>query len=93
VTEKVGIQDMSAFVPDFRPGAEEWLGKLCPTRCPRRSAVSLSYLLTPAGGVRRVHRLQARAELLSGFAGALEAHDHDYLLKALPPTVRCASSG
>jgi dimethylglycine dehydrogenase len=89
VTEKVGIQDMSAFAKCLisGPGAEEWLGKLLSNAVPKKiGRVSLSYLLTPAGGVRSEFTVYKRGPqsyyLVS--AGALEAHDHDYLIKALP---------
>jgi dimethylglycine dehydrogenase len=89
VTEKVGIQDMSAFAKCLisGPGAEEWLGKLLSNAVPKKiGRVSLSYLLTPAGGVRSEFTVYKRGPqsyyLVS--AGALESHDHDYLMKALP---------
>jgi len=89
VTEKVGIQDMSAFAKCLisGPGAEEWLGKLLSNAVPKKiGRVSLSYLLTPAGGVRSEFTVYKRGPqsyyLVS--AGALESHDHDYLIKALP---------
>jgi len=89
VTEKVGIQDMSAFAKCLisGPGAEEWLGKLLSNAVPKKiGRVSLSYLLTPAGGVRSEFTVYKRGPqsyyLVS--AGALESHDHDYLVKALP---------
>ncbi len=89
VTEKVGIQDMSAFAKCLisGPGAEEWLGKLLSNAVPKKiGRVSLSYLLTPAGGVRSEFTVYKRGPqsyyLVS--AGALEQHDHDYLIKALP---------
>jgi dimethylglycine dehydrogenase len=89
VTQKVGIQDMSAFAKCMisGPGAEEWLGKLLSNAVPKKiGRVSLSYLLTPAGGVRSeftVYKKGPQSYYLVS-AGALEAHDHDYLLKALP---------
>ncbi|MET3469908.1 dimethylglycine dehydrogenase [Novosphingobium sp. 1529] len=89
VTEKVGIQDMSAFAKCLisGPGAEEWLGKLLSNAVPKKiGRVALSYLLTPAGGVRSEFTVYKRGPqsyyLVS--AGALEQHDHDYLIKALP---------
>ena len=89
VTEKVGIQDMSAFAKCLisGPGAEEWLGSLLSNAVPKKiGRVSLSYLLTPAGGVRSEFTVYKRGPqsyyLVS--AGALESHDHDYLIKALP---------
>lgn len=89
VTEKVGIQDMSAFAKCLisGPGAEEWLGRLLSNAVPKKiGRVSLSYLLTPAGGVRSEFTVYKRGPqsyyLVS--AGALESHDHDYLVKALP---------
>ncbi|MBB3357332.1 MULTISPECIES: FAD-dependent oxidoreductase [unclassified Novosphingobium] len=89
VTEKVGIQDMSAFAKCriSGPGAEDWLGNLLSNAVPKKiGRVSLSYLLTPAGGVRSEFTVYKRGPqsyyLVS--AGALEQHDHDYLIKALP---------
>ncbi|MDK4806187.1 MAG: FAD-dependent oxidoreductase [Novosphingobium aromaticivorans] len=89
VTQKVGIQDMSAFAKCMisGPGAEEWLGKLLSNAVPKKiGRVSLSYLLTPAGGVRSeftVYKKGPQSYYLVS-AGALETHDHDYLRKALP---------
>lgn len=89
VTEKVGIQDMSAFAKCqiSGPGAEEWLGKLLSNAVPKKvGKVALSYLLTEEGGVRAEFTVYKKAPqvyyLVS--AGALERHDHDYLIKALP---------
>ena len=89
VTEKVGIQDMSAFAKCLisGPGAEDWLNRLLSNAVPKKiGRVTLSYLLTPSGGVRAEFTVYKRGPesyyLVS--AGALEAHDHDYLRKALP---------
>ncbi|CAN5457169.1 FAD-dependent oxidoreductase [soil metagenome] len=89
VTEKVGVMDMSAFAK-FRvsgPGAEAWLDGLLTNKVPTKiGRVSLSYLLSANGGVRSeftVYR-EAPQRFYLVSAGALERHDQDYLLKALP---------
>ncbi|WP_018075726.1 GcvT family protein [Novosphingobium nitrogenifigens] len=89
VTEKVGLQDMSAFAKCLitGPGAEDWLNSLLSNTVPKKvGKVALSYLLTDEGGVRAEFTVYKKAPqtyyLVS--AGALERHDQDYLLKALP---------
>ena len=89
VHEKVGLLDMSAFAK-FQvsgPGAEAWLDNLLTNRIPKDvGKVSLTYLLTAKGGVRSeftVYR-EAPQRFYLVSAGALERHDYDYLLKALP---------
>lgn len=89
VTEHVGLQDMSAFAKCLitGPGAEDWLNGLLSNMVPKAvGKVSLSYLLTDEGGVRAEFTVYKKAPqtyyLVS--AGAMERHDHDYLLKALP---------
>ena len=89
VTEKVGLQDMSAFAKCLisGPGAEDWLNGLLSNMVPKKvGKLSLSYLLTDTGGVRAEFTVYKKAPqtyyLVS--AGALERHDHDYLVKALP---------
>ncbi|WP_226017367.1 FAD-dependent oxidoreductase [Novosphingobium sp. FKTRR1] len=89
VTEKVGIQDMSAFAKCLitGPGAEDWLNGLLSNVVPKKiGKLSLSYLLTKDGGVRAeftVYKKGPQAYYLVS-AGALERHDQDYLVKALP---------
>jgi dimethylglycine dehydrogenase len=87
--ENVGLQDMSAFAKAMisGPGAEAWLSGLLTNAVPKKiGRVTLSYLLTDAGGVRAeftVYKMgEQRYYLVS--AGALQRHDHDYLRKALP---------
>jgi dimethylglycine dehydrogenase len=89
VSEKVGLQDMSAFAKCeiSGPGAEAWLDQLLTNAVPKKvGRVSLSYLLTSKGGVRSeftVYKVASgRYYLVS--AGAYERHDHDYLKKAMP---------
>ena len=88
VHEKVGLLDMTAFAK-FEvsgPGAEAWLDRLLTNRLPALGRVSLTYLLTAAGGVRAeftVYR-EAPQKFYLVSAGALERHDYDYLIKALP---------
>ncbi|QUD88679.1 GcvT family protein [Phenylobacterium montanum] len=89
VHEKVGLLDMSAFAK-FQvsgPGAEAWLDNLFTNRIPKDvGKVSLTYLLTAKGGVRAeftVYREAPQSFYLVS-AGALERHDYDYLLKAMP---------
>lgn len=89
VQEHVGLQDMSAFAKCLisGPGAEAWLDGLLSNAAPKKTGrVSLSYLLTDAGGVRAEFTVYKRGPqsyyLVS--AGAFERHDHDYLVKALP---------
>ena len=89
VTEKVGLLDMTAFAK-FEvsgPGAAAWLNGLLTNAVPKTvGRLSLSYLLTQNGGVRSeftvLREAPQRFYLVS--AGALERHDHDYLVKALP---------
>jgi dimethylglycine dehydrogenase len=89
VTQKVGLLDMTAFAK-FEvtgPGAAAWLDGLLTNAIPRTvGRLSLSYLLTREGGVRSeftvLREAPQRFYLVS--AGALERHDHDYLMKALP---------
>lgn len=89
VTEKVGLQDMSAFAKCriSGPGAEEWLGGLLTNAVPKKiGRVTLSYLLTKNGGVRAeftVYKTGPQDYYLVS-AGAYERHDQDYLKKALP---------
>ena len=89
VHEKVGLLEMSAFAK-FEvtgPGAESWLDSLFTNKVPTAvGKVSLTYLLTEKGGVRAeftVYR-EAPQRFYLVSAGALERHDHDYLVKALP---------
>ena len=89
VTEKVGLQDMSAFAKCriSGPGAEEWLSGLLTNAVPKKiGRVTLSYLLTSKGGVRAEFTVYKSApqEYFLVSAGAYERHDQDYLKKALP---------
>ncbi len=89
VTTKVGLQDMSAFAK-FEvsgPGAEAWLDGLFTNKVPSVvGKVSLTYLLTAKGGVRAEFTVfkEAPQRFYLVSAGALERHDYDYLIKALP---------
>ncbi len=89
VTSKVGLQDMSAFAK-FEvsgPGAEAWLDGLFTNKVPSMvGKVSLTYLLTAKGGVRAEFTVfkEAPQRFYLVSAGALERHDHDYLIKAMP---------
>jgi dimethylglycine dehydrogenase len=89
VSEKVGLQDMSAFAKCeiSGPGAEIWLDQLLTNAVPKKvGRVSLSYLLTKKGGVRSeftVYKIAPQRYYLVS-AGAYERHDHDYLKKAMP---------
>jgi dimethylglycine dehydrogenase len=89
VTSKVGLQDMSAFAK-FEvsgPGAEAWLDGLFTNKVPSVvGKVSLTYLLTAKGGVRAEFTVfkEAPQRFYLVSAGALERHDYDYLIKALP---------
>ncbi len=89
VSEKVGLQDMSAFAKCeiSGPGAEGWLDQLLTNAVPKKvGRVSLSYLLTNKGGVRSeftVYKMAPQRYYLVS-AGAYERHDHDYLKKAMP---------
>ena len=89
VTQGVGLQDMSAFAKCeiTGPGAEDWLNGLLTNAVPKKvGRVTLSYLLTDAGGVRAEFTVYKKGPeryfLVS--AGAYERHDQDYLIKALP---------
>ena len=89
VTEKVGLQDMSAFAKCriSGPGAEAWLDGLLTNAVPKKvGRVTLSYLLTAKGGVRAeftVYKTGSQEYFLVS-AGAYERHDQDYLKKSLP---------
>ncbi|MEQ1547253.1 MAG: FAD-dependent oxidoreductase [Chakrabartia sp.] len=89
VSEKVGLQDMSAFAKCEISGlgAEAWLDQLLTNAVPKKvGRVSLSYLLTSKGGVRSeftVYKMASQRYYLVS-AGAYERHDHDYLKKAMP---------
>jgi len=89
VAEKVGLLDMTAFAK-FEvggPGAEAWLNGLVANQVPKTvGRIGLCHLLTRFGGVRAeftVYREGPQRFYLVS-AGAMERHDHDYLLKALP---------
>jgi dimethylglycine dehydrogenase len=89
VMENVGLQDMSPFAKCWvsGPGAEEWLDSLMANRIPKKvGRIHLCHMLSRNGGVRSEFTIYRAAP--QGFylvsAGALERHDHDYLLKALP---------
>ncbi len=89
VHEKVGLLDMSAFAK-FEvsgPGAEDWLDGLVANRLPKTvGRIGLCHMLSRNGGVRSeftVYRERDRQFYLVS-AGALERHDYDYLVKALP---------
>jgi dimethylglycine dehydrogenase len=89
VHDNVGLQDMSAFAKCWvsGPGAEAWLDGLMANRIPKAvGRVNLCHMLTRNGGVRSEFTIYRTAP--QGFylvsAGALERHDHDYLLKAAP---------
>ncbi len=89
VHDNVGLLDMSAFAKCFitGPGAEAWLDGLVANRVPKNAGrVNLCHMLTRDGGVRAEFTIYKIADqhfyLVS--AGAFEAHDHDYLRKALP---------
>jgi dimethylglycine dehydrogenase len=89
VHEHVGLMDMSPFAK-FEvsgPGAEAWLDGLLTNRLPAAvGKLGLTYLLTAQGGVRAeftVYR-EAPQRFYLVSAGALERHDHDCLVKALP---------
>lgn len=89
VSEKVGLQDMSAFAKCLisGPGAEAWLDQLLTNAVPKKTGrVTLSYLLTNKGGVRAEFTVykQGPQQFYLVSAGAYERHDHDYLRKALP---------
>ena len=89
VTESCGLLDMSAFAKMWvsGSGAEEWLEGLFANKIPKNiGRVALCHLLTIEGGVRSeftVYRTAPSVFYLVS-AGGFEAHDHDYLRKALP---------
>ncbi|MPV85309.1 GcvT family protein [Ostreibacterium oceani] len=89
VMNNVGVLDMSAFskFTCTGPGAEAWLNSLTTNTIPKKKGrIALTYLLTEQGGVLAEFTVYKRGEqdyyLVS--AGAQEAHDWDYLLKAVP---------
>ena len=89
VHENVGLQDMSAFAK-FEvsgAGAAAWLDSLLTNKTPATlNRITLTYLLTPHGGVQAEFTLTKvgpeRFYLIS--AGALESHDFDYLQGLCP---------
>ncbi|MCX7384654.1 MAG: FAD-dependent oxidoreductase [Alphaproteobacteria bacterium] len=89
VHEKVGLLDMSAFAK-FEisgPGAAAWLDRLVSGRLPQKvGRIGLCYHLTPQGGVRTEFTVYREAvdRFYIVSAGALETHDQDYFLHALP---------
>lgn len=89
VTESCGLLDMSAFAKMWvsGSGAEAWLESLFANKMPKKiGRVALCHMLTKHGGVRSeftVYRTAPETFYLVS-AGAYEAHDHDYLYKALP---------
>ena len=89
VSEKVGLLDMSAFAKTevSGPGAAAWLDSLLTNRLPKAPGrVTLTYLLTPTGGVSIEFTLTRlgpeRFYLVS--AGGLESRDFDTLQKLAP---------
>lgn len=89
VSQKVGLQDMSAFAKCLisGPGAEAWLDSLLTNAVPKKiGRVTLSYLLTNKGGVRSEFTVykQGPQHYYLVSAGAYERHDQDYLRKAMP---------
>ncbi len=89
VHEKVGLLDMSAFAK-FEisgPGAAAWLDRFVSGRLPQKvGRIGLCYHLTPQGGVRTEFTVYREAvdRFYIVSAGALETHDQDYFLHALP---------
>ena len=89
VHERVGLLDMSAFAK-FEisgPGAAAWLDRFVCGKLPQKTGrIGLCYHLTPQGGVRTEFTVYRegpdRFYIVS--AGALETHDQDYFLHALP---------
>ncbi|MEL6373272.1 MAG: FAD-dependent oxidoreductase [Pseudomonadota bacterium] len=88
VADAVGLLDATAFAK-FEvsgPDAAAWLGATLSNRVPEVGRITLSYLLTPRGGVRAeftVFREGPQRFYLVG-AGGLERHDEDVLRKHLP---------
>jgi dimethylglycine dehydrogenase len=89
VHDSVGLQDMTPFAKCWisGPAAEAWLDRLMANRIPRKAgSIALCHMLTQRGGVRAeftVYKVQENGYYLVS-PGALERHDHDYLIKALP---------
>lgn len=89
VTENVGLQDMSPFAKAWvsGPGAAAWLESILANRIPKKpGGIGLCHMLTSRGGVRAeftVYKAEEAGYYLVS-AGALERHDHDYLIKLLP---------
>jgi len=89
VSEHVGILDMTAF-SKFEvsgPGAADWLNYLVANRIPKAiGRIGLCHMLSKNGGVRSEYTIYKTGPqnyyLVS--AGALEAHDYDYLCKLKP---------
>ena len=89
VMNNVGVLDMSAFAKFSCTGAsaKAWLNGLMTNKVPTKTGrIALSYLLSNNGGVLAEFTIYKKGEdnYYLVCAGAQEAHDYDYLLKALP---------
>jgi len=89
VSEQVGILDMTAF-SKFEvsgPGAADWLNRIVANRIPKAiGRIGLCHMLSNNGGVRSeftIYKTGPQNYYLVS-AGALEAHDYDYLYKLKP---------
>ena len=89
VAEAAGLLDMSAFAK-YRvsgAGAGAWLNQIFSNRMPRKpGGLALTYLLTPAGGVRAEASVFRKSDqdFYLVMAGAQERHDWDYLIRLAP---------
>ncbi|MGY0399073.1 MAG: GcvT family protein [Ostreibacterium sp.] len=89
VMNNVGVLDLSAFAKFSckGSGATAWLNTIMTNKAPtKKGRIALSYMLSQNGGVRAEFSIYKKGEsdyyLVA--AGGQEAHDWDYLLKALP---------
>jgi glycine cleavage system aminomethyltransferase T len=88
VRERAAILDMTSFAKYevTGPGAAAFLDRLCANRLPRVGRVTLTQMLTPAGGIEcdiTIARLaEDRFYLVT--AAATQAHDFDWIARHLP---------
>ncbi|WP_372602775.1 FAD-dependent oxidoreductase [Actibacterium sp.] len=86
IRQTAGLIDATAFAKHRvrGPGATAFLDWFTTNKLPKAGRINLTYALTPAGTTRSEYTIVRLAEddyyLVS--AGAWQAYDHDYLLKA-----------
>ncbi|TRD22799.1 GcvT family protein [Palleronia caenipelagi] len=86
IREGVGLVDATAFAKHrvYGPGATAFLDHFTCNKLPKVGRINLTYALTDAGTTRTEYTIVRKGEteyyLVS--AGAWQAYDHDYLMKA-----------